>query len=110
MRQMTTFDDREKRFEAQFAHDSELRFKVEARRDKLVGAWAAEKLGLSGDDAAAYAKSVVRADLEEPGDDDVFRKLRADLNDARDTITDEEIRAKMSECLQAAMNELKPKA
>lgn len=103
---MTTFDDREHRFETEFAHDEELRFRVEARRDKLVGAWAAEKLGLAGEEAEAYAKTVVRADLEEPGDDDVFRKLRADLNDVREKITDEEIRAKMSECLGLAMEQV----
>ena len=104
---MTTFDERENRFEAEFAHDADLRFKVEARRDKLVGAWAAEKLGLTGADADAYARAVVTADLEEAGDDDVFRKLRADLNDARDKITDEEIRAKMSECLGIAMEQVR---
>lgn len=103
---MTTLDDREHRFETEFAHDEELRFRVEARRDKLVGAWAAEKLGLSGEEADAYAKTVVRADLEEPGDDDVFRKLRADLNDAREKISDEEIRGKMSECLGLAMEQV----
>lgn len=103
---MTTFDERETRFENEFAHDQELKFRVEARRDKLVGAWAAEKLGLSGDDATKYAQSVVRADLEEPGDEDVFRKLRADLNNARDKVSDEEIRAKMSELLGVAMDQV----
>lgn len=100
---MTTFDDRESRFENEFAHDAELRFKVEARRDKLVGAWAAEVLGLSGDEAEEYAKTVVRADLEEPGDDDVFRKLRKDLDEACDKISDAEIRKQMSDALAKAM-------
>lgn len=107
---MTTFDDRENRFETEFAHDAALKFKVEARRDKLVGAWAAEKLGLKGAEADEYAKSVVRADLEEPGDEDVFRKLRADLDAARDAISDEEIRAKMAECLGAAMDQIRKPA
>ncbi|ADM10142.1 hypothetical protein PB2503_10454 [Parvularcula bermudensis HTCC2503] len=104
---MTGFNDREKRFESEFAHNQELKFKIEARRDKLVGKWAADLLGLSGEDAEAYAKAVVRADLEEPGDDDVFRKLRADLDGASKKISDEEIRTKMAECLEAAINELK---
>ncbi|WP_031554601.1 DUF1476 domain-containing protein [Parvularcula oceani] len=99
---MTTFDDRERRFEAKFAHDAEARFKVETRRDRLIGAWAAEKLGLSSSDAEAYARSVVRADLKEPGDDDVFEKLREDLPPS---ISDEDIRAKMAECLDRAMDE-----
>lgn len=103
---MTTFDDRENRFETEFAHDAELRFKVEARRNKLVGAWAAEKLGLMGEEAIEYGKEVVRADFEEAGDEDVFRKLRGDLDGAREKITDEEIRAKMSECLEEAMRQI----
>lgn len=101
---MTTFDDRERQFEAKFAHDAEKRFKVEARRDKIVGHWAAEKLGKSGDDADEYAKSVVRADLEEPGDDDVFRKLRADLPES--DFSDDDIRLAMNEALAQAMDEL----
>ena len=67
---MTTFDRREEGFEKKFAHDEELRFKAMARRNRLLGEWAAEKLGLSGDEAAAYAKTVVMADFEEPGDED----------------------------------------
>ena len=99
---MTTFDDRERRFESKFANDAEARFRVEARRDKIVGAWAAEKLGLSGEKATEYARSVVRADLEEPGDDDVFRKLRADLPQS---VTDQDIRAAMSDALEEAMKD-----
>ncbi|WOI52537.1 DUF1476 domain-containing protein [Parvularcula sp. LCG005] len=105
---MTTFDDREKRFETGFVLDAELRFKVEAKRDKLLGAWVAAKLGLSGADADEYARSVVRADLEEPGDDDVFRKVRADLDKSAKKVSDEEIRAKMAEYLDAAMNAVRP--
>ena len=77
---MTTFDKREEGFEKKFAHDEELRFKANARRNKLLGLWAAEKLGISGDAANAYAKEVVMADFEESGDDDVFRKVRKDLD------------------------------
>ncbi len=90
---MTTFDDRENAFENRFAHDAETLFKVAARRDRLVGQWAAEKLGLSGDAADAYAKSIIIADLEEPGDEDVVRKLVADL--AVEGVGEAEIRAAM---------------
>ncbi len=76
---MTTFDDRENAYEAKFAHDAETEFKVAARRDKLVGLWAAEKLGLDAVEAETYAKQVILSDLEEPGDEDVIRKLVADL-------------------------------
>ena len=102
---MTTFDDRERRFEAEFANNQELKFKAEARRDKIVGHWAAEKLGKEGDAADEYAKSVVRADLEEPGDEDVFRKLRGDLPQA--DVSDDEIREAMASAFSQAVDELK---
>ena len=76
---MTTFDDRKSAFENKFKHDQELQFKVNARRNKLVGLWAAEKLGKTGPDAEAYAKEVVASDFEKAGDDDVIEKLEADL-------------------------------
>ena len=76
---MTTFDDREKAFEAKYEHDQELKFKVNARRNKLLGLWAAGLLGKTGDDAEAYAKEVVMADFEKPGDSDVMHKLMKDL-------------------------------
>jgi hypothetical protein len=76
---MTTFDDREKAFEAKYEHDEELKFKVNARRNKLLGLWAAELLGKTGADAEAYAKEVVMADFEKPGDADVMQKLVKDL-------------------------------
>ena len=79
---MTSFDDREKAYEKKFAHDAELKFKASARRNKLLGVWAAEKMGMTGDDVEHYAKGVVLADLEEPGDEDVFRKVRSDFDDA----------------------------
>ncbi|MBC7519501.1 MAG: DUF1476 domain-containing protein [Sandarakinorhabdus sp.] len=91
---MTTFDNRENAFENKFAHDADLRFRVAARRDKLVGLWAAEKLGHVGDAADAYAKSVILSDLEEPGDEDVVRKLVADL--AATGIGEAEIRAALT--------------
>ena len=86
---MNTFDDRKKAAEAKFKHDQEFQFKVIARRNKLLGLWAAEKMGIAGDDAEAYAKQVVMADFEEPGDDDVVRKVRGDLTGraSRRTIT-----------------------
>ncbi|MGL5837080.1 MAG: DUF1476 domain-containing protein [Sphingorhabdus sp.] len=79
---MTTFDDRESAFENKFAHDEEMQFKVTARRNKLVGLWAAERMGLTPEEADAYAKSVVQADFEEAGDEDVVRKLFGDLTSA----------------------------
>ena len=87
---MTNFDNREKAFENMYARDADLRFKVLARRDRLAGLWAAEKLGLSGDAATDYAKSVILADLEAPGDEDVIAKLAGDLGDKA---TDADIRA-----------------
>ncbi|GGY38895.1 DUF1476 domain-containing protein [Parvularcula lutaonensis] len=102
---MTTFDDREKAFEAKFAKDEDLRFKVEARRDKIVAHWAAEKLGKTGDEAEEYVRSIIRADLEEPGSDDVFRKLRADLPKA--DVSDAEIRKAMADALAKAMDEFR---
>lgn len=100
---MTTFDDREHAFEAKFAHDEEMMFKAFARRNKLVGLWAAELLGKSGDDAADYAKTVVVADLEEAGHDDVVRKLVADLGNTADEAT---IRAKMDELMPVAKSQI----
>lgn len=104
---MTTFDEREKQFEAKFAHDQELKFKIEARRDKIVGTWAAGQLGKTGGEVDEYASSVVRADLKEPGDQDVFEKLRADLPEG--DVSDEDIRAEMDKALSQAMDELGPK-
>ena len=81
---MTTFDDREHAFEAKFAHDAEMQFRAEARRNKLLGLWAAELMGKTGDDATAYAAEVVKADMEEPGEEDVYRKVAGDLGDLAD--------------------------
>lgn len=105
---MTTFDKREEGFEKKFAHDEELRFKANARRNKLLGTWAAEKLGLTGADAEAYAKTVVVADFDEAGDDDVFRKVRADLDaKGKSDITDQVLRQTMNELLSRAVEEIK---
>ncbi|UFZ04626.1 DUF1476 domain-containing protein [Bradyrhizobium ontarionense] len=104
---MTTFDKREEAFERQFAHDEELKFKAEARRNKLLGLWAAEKLGKSGADADTYAKEVVAADFEEAGDGDVLRKVLGDLTANGAAITEAEVRAKMSELLATAVAQVK---
>ncbi len=89
---MSSFDDRLNAFESKFAHDADMQFRAEARRNKLLGLWAAELLGKSGSDAEDYAKEVVRSDFEEAGDEDVFRKVSGDLGDKADEAT---IRAKM---------------
>jgi hypothetical protein len=96
---MSTFDDRESAFENKFAHDEEMAFRAIARRNKLVGLWAAGLLGKSDDEAAAYAKEVVLSDFEEAGHDDVVRKLSGDLGDKANEAT---IRAKMDEMLPVA--------
>src|SRR5215218_7998391 len=106
-RPMTTFDDRKDSFERKFAHDEELRFKATARRNKLLGLWAAEKLGKSGADADAYAKEVVAADFEEAGDGDVIRKLAGDFSAKGVTVSDAEIRAKMGELMAVAAAQVK---
>jgi hypothetical protein len=104
---MTTFDKREEGFEKQFAHDEELRFKATARRNKLLGLWAAAKLGMAGAEADAYAKEVVIADLEEAGDDDVFRKLRRDFDAKGVNESDHQIRRTMDELMAQAVAAIK---
>ena len=104
---MTTFDKREEGFEKKFAHDEELRFKASARRNKLLGLWAAEKLGLSGPAAEAYAKEVVMADFEEAGDNDVFRKLRQDFDAKGVAQSDHQIRRTMDELMEQAIAQIK---
>ena len=106
---MTTFDDRQDKFEKKFAHDATLRFKAEARRNKLLGQWAAGLLGLSGDKVEAYVKSIVAADLKEKGDEDVFRKLRADFDAAGVGQTDHQIRRHMEDFLGQAIEEIQAK-
>jgi len=94
---MTTFDDREKAFEEKFKHDQELQFKVEVRRNKLLGLWLAEMLGKTGPDAEAYAKEVVSSDFEEPGDADLVRKVMHDIEDAGAELSEHRLRKKMEE-------------
>jgi hypothetical protein len=100
---MTSFDDRENAFEAKFAHDADMQFRAEARRNKLLGLWAAELLGKSGDEATDYAMTVVAADFEEAGSNDVVRKVAADLAGLAD---DTQIRAKLAEMLAVAKTQL----
>ncbi|WP_150525526.1 DUF1476 domain-containing protein [Roseibium sediminis] len=103
---MSTFDKREEGFESKFAHDEELRFKATARRNKLLGLWAADLLGKSGTDAEDYAKEVVRSDFEEPGDEDVFRKIRGDLDAAGVELSDHQIRRTMDELMHTAVDQI----
>ena len=103
---MSNFKDRERAEEAKFAMDSETEFKVMARRNKLLGMWAADLMGLVGEDAEAYAKSVVIADLEEAGDDDVFRKIRSDFDAKGVDRTDARIREHMAELLPVARDQI----
>ncbi|MEE9922721.1 MAG: DUF1476 domain-containing protein [Brucella anthropi] len=105
---MTTgMDDRRDAFEKKFALDAELRFKAEARRNKLLGLWAADQLGKKDADAESYAKEVVDADFEEAGDEDVFRKVRADFDAASVSVADEVIREKMFAFLEEAIRQVK---
>jgi hypothetical protein len=104
---MTTFDKREEGFEKRFAVDEELKFKANARRNKLLGMWAAEKLALTGAEAEAYAKTIVMADFEEAGDDDVFRKVRKDFDDKGVKESDHQIRRTMDELMAKAIEALK---
>ena len=99
---MTTFDNREKAFEEKFARDAELQFKVAARRNKLLGLWAAEMLKLTPEEAETYAKSVIHADFEEAGDDDVFRKIYGDLTARGIEISEHQVRRVMEEKMAEA--------
>jgi hypothetical protein len=107
---MTTFDDRERAEEARFAHDEDMAFRIQARRNRLLGQWAAEKMGLSPAETDAYAKAVVQADFEEAGDEDVIRKLLGDLTGANVEVTEAEVRtaleAKQVDARRALMGEV----
>ena len=103
----TGFDDRKKAAEAKFKHDQEFQFKVIARRNKILGLWAAEQIGLDGDAAEAYAKEVVKADFEEPGDDDVLRKVLTDLSGKGVDTSEHLVRKKMEELVEVAAEQLK---
>ena len=100
---MSTFDEREKSFEKKFAHDEEMKFKVSAKRNKYLGQWASQILGYDQEKEKEYIQSVIKADFEEAGDEDVFRKLKKDLKDHN--IPDEEIRKKMDELIEKAKSE-----
>lgn len=104
---MANMDERKDTFEKKFVHDEELKFKATARRNKLLGLWAAEKLGKTGEDAEAYAKDVVKADFEEAGDEDVFRKVRADFDAAGVEQSDHQIRRTMAELLDQAIESVR---
>ena len=104
---MTTFDKREEGFEKKFALDEELKFRATARRNKLLGMWAAEKLGMAGPAAETYAKEVVTADFEEPGEDDVFRKIRKDFDAKGIAQSDHQIRRAMEELMEQAVAQIK---
>lgn len=96
------FKDRERGFENKWAHDTELKFKVMARRNKLLGLWAAGEMGITGDKASEYAMTVVQADFQKPGDEDVFEKVQADFSAAKVAVADRALRAKMDELLSVA--------
>ena len=100
---MNTFDERGKSFEKKFAHDEELQFKVSARRNKYIGEWASKILGYNTDQEKDYIQSIIKADFEEAGDEDVFRKIKADLKDQN--ISDEDIRKKMDELNEKAKSD-----
>ena len=103
---MTTFEKREKAFEDKYKHDQELQFRVEVRRNKLLGLWVAEHLGLAGDDAQAYAKEVVAADFEEPGDADLVRKILGDLGAKGIEMSEDRLRGKMTELVPVAKEQV----
>ena len=103
---MTGFDDRQKAFENQYKHDQEFKFKVNARRNKLLGEWAGRQMGLAGADLDAYAKSIVMADFEKPGDDDVLQKVAADLKAKGLAVGDGVIRAEMEKLLATAKEQI----
>ncbi len=103
---MTTFDKREKSFEAKYAHDQETLFKIGARRNKLLGQWMAGQLGLDGADAEAYAKAVIASDFERPGDEDVFEKVWADVQSKGLSLTEAEVRQQMQDLLETARDQV----
>ncbi len=103
---MTTFNEREKAFEDKYQHDQELQFKVEVRRNKLLGLWVAEMLGLAGADAEAYAKEVVAADFEEPGDADLVRKIQGDVQPKNVDLSEHRLRKKMDELVAVAKEQI----
>jgi hypothetical protein len=107
---LASFEDREEGFERKFALDEELKFKATARRNRLLGLWAAGQMGLSGDEAQAYAREVIKADLEEPGEEDVFRKIRRDFDAKGVAQSDHQIRRQMAELMAQAVSQIEAEA
>jgi hypothetical protein len=107
---MTNFEDREKGFERKFAHDEELKFRATARRNKLLGMWAAGEMGITGDAAQGYAREVIKADLEQPGEEDLFRKIRRDFDAKGVQQSDHQIRRKMSDLMSEAIAQIEAEA
>jgi hypothetical protein len=107
---MTNFEERQKSFERKFALDEELKFKATARRNRLLGLWAAGQMGIAGDAAQAYAREVVKADLAEPGEEDLFRKIRADFDAKGVNQSDHQIRRMMAELMSEAIGQLESEA
>lgn len=103
---MSTFDDREKTYEAKYAHDQETNFKIQARRNKLLGQWAAELMGMTGADAEAYAKQVVVSDFDQPGDEDVFQKVWGDFQAKKIDISEHRLRKHMTDLLEVAREQV----
>jgi hypothetical protein len=103
---MSSFKDREQAFENKYQHDEELRFRVHARRDRLLGLWIAEQIGKEGSDAEQYSKDVVRADMKLPGDDDVIEKVMADLKEAGVDLSEHRVRRKLEEFEQTAKEQI----
>lgn len=104
---MTSFDKREEAFEKKFAHDQEMRFRARARRDKMLGLWAAEKIGLSGSDAELYATELMASEIETPGDDGIFLKIRKDFDAKNVAQSDHQIRRAMEDLMQVAIAQIK---
>ncbi len=104
---MSSFDDREKGFEGKFAHDEELEFKATARRNRLAGLWAAELMGLEGENREDYARAIIRSDFEHPGDEDVIRKLAQDLSAAKVAVSEGDVRKKLQELQAVAREQIK---
>lgn len=107
---MSQFDDREKAFEGRFAYDEATKFKAAARRNKLLGLWAADLMGITGNEAQAYAGEVVKSDLEEAGEEDVFRKVRGDLDEKGVDVSDHRIRKAMEELMAEAVTQIQNEA
>ena len=107
---MTNFEDREKGFERKFAHDEELKFRATARRNRLLGLWAAELMGVTGEAAQNYAREVIKADLIEPGEEDLFRKIRADFDAKGVSQSDHQIRRQMAELMGVAIGQIESEA